>query len=157
MFVRTIEPAFYDTDALGHVNNTRLPAWFELARNDLFKLFTPDLDPRRWRLIMARMEIDYRAELHYGTDIEIRTYLSRLGNSSFTVTQEAHQSGTLTNVDIPYWSTSIMRPSAPSPSRARCAKPWRNTCSRRRAKTHDPGGEGSGKGRCGFLAGDLRA
>ncbi|MBW6390394.1 acyl-CoA thioesterase [Billgrantia antri] len=98
MFVRTIEPAFYDTDALGHVNNTRLPAWFELARNDLFRLFTPDLDPRKWRLIMARMEIDYRAELHYGSEIEIRTYVSRLGNSSFTVTQEARQKGELTNL-----------------------------------------------------------
>lgn len=98
MFVRTIEPAFYDTDALGHVNNTRLPAWFELARNDLFRLFTPDLDPRKWRLIMARMEVDYRAELLYGQDIEILTYLSRLGNSSFTVTQEARQNGQLTNL-----------------------------------------------------------
>ena len=98
MLTRTIEPAFYDTDALGHVNNTRLPAWFELARNDLFRLFTPDLDPAKWRLIMARMEIDYRAELHYGHDIEVRTYLSRLGNSSFTVTQEAHQKGELTNL-----------------------------------------------------------
>ncbi len=98
MFVRTIEPAFYDTDALGHVNNTRLPAWFELARNDLFRLFTPDLDPRKWRLIMARMEVDYRAELQYGQEIEIRTYLSRLGNSSFTVSQEARQGGTLTNL-----------------------------------------------------------
>ena len=47
---------------------------------------------------MARMEIDYRAELHYGHDIEVRTYLSRLGNSSFTVTQEAHQKGELTNL-----------------------------------------------------------
>ncbi|WP_163577932.1 acyl-CoA thioesterase [Halomonas faecis] len=98
MFVRTIEPAFYDTDALGHVNNTRLPAWFELARNDLFKLFTPDLDPAKWRLIMARMEIDYRAELHYGHEIELRTYLARLGNSSFTVAQEAWQKGELTNL-----------------------------------------------------------
>lgn len=98
MFTRTIEPAFYDTDALGHVNNTRLPAWFELARNDLFRLFTPDLDPRKWRLIMARMEVDYRAELQYGRDIEIRTYLSRLGNSSFTVSQEARQDGVLTNL-----------------------------------------------------------
>ncbi|MDN3555401.1 acyl-CoA thioesterase [Halomonas maura] len=98
MFVRTIEPAFYDTDALGHINNTRLPAWFELARNDLFRLFTPDLDPRQWRLIMARMEIDYRAELYYGHDIEIRTYLTRLGTSSFTVTQEARQNGVLANL-----------------------------------------------------------
>lgn len=98
MFVRKVEPAFYDTDALGHVNNTRLPAWFELARNDLFRLFTPDLDPRKWRLIMARMEVDYRAELQYGQEIEIRTYVSRLGNSSFTVSQEARQSGKLTNL-----------------------------------------------------------
>ncbi|MBY5970064.1 acyl-CoA thioesterase [Halomonas denitrificans] len=98
MLTRTIEPAFYDTDALGHINNTRLPAWFELARNELFRLFTPDLDPAKWRLIMARMEIDYRAELHYGHDIEIRTYLSRLGKSSFTVTQEAHQQGVMTNI-----------------------------------------------------------
>nr|WP_281187372.1 thioesterase family protein [Halomonas shengliensis] len=98
MFVRTVEPAFYDTDALGHVNNTRLPAWFELARNDLFRLFTPDLDPRKWRLIMARMEVDYRAELQYGEEIEIRTYVSRLGNSSFTVSQEARQGGKLTNL-----------------------------------------------------------
>jgi acyl-CoA thioester hydrolase len=98
MFIRTIEPAFYDTDALGHVNNTRLPAWFELARNDLFRLFTPDLDPRKWRLIMARMEVDYRAELQYGCEIEIRTYISRLGNSSFTVSQEARQNGQLTNL-----------------------------------------------------------
>ncbi|MGS2742265.1 acyl-CoA thioesterase [Halomonas sp. LS-001] len=98
MFTRTIEPAFYDTDALGHINNTRLPAWFELARNDIFKLFTPDLSPQKWRLIMARMEVDYRAELFYGHDIEIRTYLTRLGNSSFTVTQEARQLGKLANL-----------------------------------------------------------
>lgn len=98
MFTRTIEPAFYDTDALGHINNTRLPAWFELARNDIFKLFTPDLSPQKWRLIMARMEVDYRAELFYGHDIEIRTYLTRLGNSSFTVTQEACQLGKLANL-----------------------------------------------------------
>lgn len=98
MFVRTIEPAFYDTDALGHINNTRLPAWFELARNDLFRLFTPDLDPRKWELILARMEVDFRAELHYGRNIEIRTYISRLGSSSFTVSQEARQDEQLTNL-----------------------------------------------------------
>ncbi|HET8789993.1 MAG TPA: thioesterase family protein [Modicisalibacter sp.] len=95
MFSRILEPAFYDTDALGHINNTRLPAWFELARNDLFRLFTPDLDPRKWALIMARMDIEYRAELYYGEDIEVRTWLTRLGNSSFTVTQQAWQGSRL--------------------------------------------------------------
>ncbi|MFO8046893.1 MAG: thioesterase family protein [Halomonas sp.] len=98
MFTRTIEPAFYDTDALGHINNTRLPAWFELARNDIFRLFTPDLDPRKWRLMLARIEVVYYGELQYGSEIEIRTYISRLGNSSFTVSQEAWQAGQMTNL-----------------------------------------------------------
>lgn len=93
MFIRTLEPAFYDTDALGHINNTRLPAWFEWARNDLFRLFTPDLDPRKWALIMAHLDVEFRAELFFGEDIELRTWLTRLGNSSFTVTQEAWQNG----------------------------------------------------------------
>lgn len=93
MFTRRVEPAFYDTDALGHINNTRLPAWFELARNDLFRLFVPDLDPRKWPLIMAKLDVEFRAELFYGQDVEIRTWISRLGNSSFTVAQEAWQAG----------------------------------------------------------------
>lgn len=95
MFTRTVEPAFYDTDALGHINNTRLPAWFELARNDLFRLFTPDLDPRKWSLIMARLDVEFRAELFYGEAVEIRTWLTHLGTSSFTVTQTAWQNGRL--------------------------------------------------------------
>ncbi|MGO2415088.1 acyl-CoA thioesterase [Cobetia crustatorum] len=93
MYFKTLEPAFFDTDALGHVNNTRLPAWFEWARNDLFRVFVPDLDPRKWPLIMARIEVDFLAELQYGHEVEIRTWLSRLGGSSFTVTQEVWQHG----------------------------------------------------------------
>lgn len=95
MFVTTLEPAFHDTDALGHINNTRLPAWFEQGRTELFRFFTPDLDPRKWRLILARFDVEFMAELHYGTSVEICTYLTRLGNSSFTVTQEARQHGEL--------------------------------------------------------------
>ncbi|GGY08294.1 thioesterase [Litchfieldella qijiaojingensis] len=95
MFVRTLEPAFSDTDALGHINNTRLPVWFEQGRTDLFRLFTPDLDPRNWRLILARFDVEFHAELFYGLPVEIRTYLTRLGNSSFTVTQQAWQAGRL--------------------------------------------------------------
>lgn len=86
-------PSFTDTDALGHINNTRLPVWFERARNDLFRLFTPDLDPKKWRLILASIKIDFLGELFYGEDIEVKTYLERIGNSSFVVIQEAWQSG----------------------------------------------------------------
>lgn len=95
MYSYTLTPAFYDTDALGHINNTRLPQWFEAARNELFRIFTPDLDMRKWQLIMARIEVDYLGELFYGRDVEIRTFVCHIGNSSFTVLQEAWQDGKL--------------------------------------------------------------
>lgn len=95
MFTYALTPGFTDTDALGHINNTRLPVWFELARNDVFRLFTPDLDPKKWELILARIEVDFVGELFYGENVEIRTYIERIGKSSFTVGQEAWQHGRL--------------------------------------------------------------
>lgn len=95
MYTLTITPAFYDTDGLGHINNTRVPQWFEAARNELFRIFTPDLDMKRWQLIMARIEVDYLGELFYGREVEIRTFICKIGNSSFTVLQEAWQDGKL--------------------------------------------------------------
>lgn len=44
MFKEIIKPRFNETDALSHINNTVLTAWFEGARDPIFKLFTPDLD-----------------------------------------------------------------------------------------------------------------
>lgn len=46
MFKEIIQPRFNETDALGHINNTVLTAWFEGARDPIFKLFTPDLDTK---------------------------------------------------------------------------------------------------------------
>ena len=95
MFRYLLTPGFTDTDALGHINNTRLPVWFELARNDVFRIFTPDLNPKKWELILARIEVDFVGELFYGQDVEIRTFIERIGSSSFTVGQEAWQNGEL--------------------------------------------------------------
>ena len=43
---KIITPGFYETDALGHINNTVIPMWLEKARTPIFKIFTPDLDPK---------------------------------------------------------------------------------------------------------------
>ncbi|WP_136068916.1 acyl-CoA thioesterase [Modicisalibacter radicis] len=91
MFTRTLDPTFSDTDALGHINNTRIPVWFEFARNDICRLFTPDLDPRKWVLILARIEVEYRAELYFNAPVELRTGVSWIGSSSFTVDQALYQ------------------------------------------------------------------
>lgn len=88
-----LQPRFNETDALGHINNTVLATWFEGARDSVFRVFSPRLDPQTWQLILAKFSIEFHAELFYGQPVEIRTWVSRMGTSSFDVSQEAWQQG----------------------------------------------------------------
>jgi acyl-CoA thioester hydrolase len=91
MFTESISPRFSDTDALGHINNTKPPIWFEGAREPIFKFFTPELEPSKWQLIIAKIEVNYHGQLFFGEPIEIKTFVSRIGGSSFDVYQELWQ------------------------------------------------------------------
>lgn len=91
MFRMTVTPRFYETDALGHINNTVISGWFETAREPVFRLFNPALALDHWNLILARVEIDYVAQTHYGHEVTLLTGIERIGNSSFVVAQEAWQ------------------------------------------------------------------
>lgn len=93
MFTMKVTPRFYETDALGHINNTVLSNWFEAAREPVFRLFNPGLELGKWNLILARVAIDYVAQTHYGKEVEVRSWIGRIGNSSFVVEQEAWQEG----------------------------------------------------------------
>ena len=97
MYTITIQPRFGDTDCLGHINNTVLALWFETARNPLFKIFVPDLNfrPETFPLIMAHSEYDFVDILFFQYEVEVRTWISRIGNKSFTVYHEAWQEGRL--------------------------------------------------------------
>lgn len=95
MFVEKIQPRFAETDALGHINNAVLPVWFEQARTPYFKIFVPTLDVKNWTLILARIDVEFVAEMFYGQDVEIHSYTKKIGNSSFIVYQEAWQNGEL--------------------------------------------------------------
>ncbi len=86
-----IMPGFYETDAIGHINNTVIPMWFEKCRMPLFKYFTPDLDPGKWNLILVRIEVDYIAQIGYEDPVTIKTGVQRIGTSSFVVRQEVFQ------------------------------------------------------------------
>jgi acyl-CoA thioester hydrolase len=87
----TVQPRFSETDALGHINNTVIPVWFETARTPIFKIFNPELDLTKWNLIIAKIDVNYQAQIHYPGDIEIKTYVKKLGNSSLTLLQEVYQ------------------------------------------------------------------
>lgn len=93
MFKEVVTPRFSETDALGHINNTVIPIWFEQARRPIFQFFTPDLDPASWSLIVARIEIDFVGELNYKSDAVIDTSIVKIGNSSFQIQQIINQGG----------------------------------------------------------------
>lgn len=97
MFIDYVTPRFGDIDGLKHVNNTVIADWFEIGRNGIFRYFTPDLNLsyEKWKLIMVRTEFDFISQMFFGQDVEIRTYLLKIGNSSFTLGHEAWQDGEL--------------------------------------------------------------
>ncbi|AEP28480.1 acyl-CoA thioesterase [Brumicola nitratireducens] len=106
---------FYETDALQHVSNTVLVGWFETARLPIFKYFTPDLDLNNWPLILANYNVDFLEQIYLAGPVEVKTWVSRIGNSSFVVYQELWQSntkkakGTTTLVRFDYASKKSVR------------------------------------------------
>jgi len=97
MFTEKVTPRFGDADGLRHINNIALVEWFEVGRNPIFRMFTPDLDLsyENWKLILVRTEFDYMGQMYYGKEVEIRSYITDIGNSSFTIGHEAWQDGEL--------------------------------------------------------------
>lgn len=90
-----VTPRFSDIDGLGHVNNTVIPNWFEQARNPIYQLFNPTMNFKEWNLILARFEVDFVSQIFYHQDVEVRSWISRIGRSSFEVYQETWQNGQL--------------------------------------------------------------
>jgi len=115
MFSENITPRFSDTDALGHINNTMIPIWFEGARDPVFRLFSPQLNLQKWPLILAKIDVLFHAQIFYGQSLEIRTYISRIGGASFDVYQELWQneqkcaSGTAVMVNFCYETQSSQK------------------------------------------------
>jgi acyl-CoA thioester hydrolase len=91
MFSEEFNVRFYETDALAHVSNTVLVGWFEMGREPIFKLFNPELDLQNWPLILASYKVDFLEQIYYGYKVQVRTYISRIGTSSFDVYQELWQ------------------------------------------------------------------
>ncbi|MGL4517652.1 acyl-CoA thioesterase [Shewanella sp.] len=91
-----IHPRFTETDGLGHINNTVIPVWCEAARTPIFEIFNPELDLHQWNLIVAGFTVAFIAPTYYGKSVTVKTYVSRIGNSSFELTQTCWQAGNKT-------------------------------------------------------------
>jgi acyl-CoA thioester hydrolase len=75
---------FRDVDALGHVNNAVFLTYLEEARI----AFLVPLGAEVSNMILARVEIDFRAPLRMGDEIEIGVRPANVGTKSFELEYE---------------------------------------------------------------------
>lgn len=80
---------FQDVDRLGHVNNVAIAAYAESGRVELLESVAPDALEARdipyW--VIARLEIQFRAQALYPGQIHIGNRVLRAGNTSLTLGQ----------------------------------------------------------------------
>ena len=74
---------FSDTDAMGHVNNAVYLTYLEVARERYWREVFGLQDYRDVDIIMARVEIDFRAPIVPGDSILVGVRASALGRKSF--------------------------------------------------------------------------
>ncbi|WP_053363719.1 thioesterase family protein [Bacillus sp. FJAT-27251] len=95
MFEKVIDPRVSETDGAGHINNTVIPVWFESGRDEIFRLFTPDLSFDDWKMVIIHFDVDFVHQLFYGKKAIVKTWIKEIGNTSLKVYEEIHQEGRL--------------------------------------------------------------
>jgi acyl-CoA thioester hydrolase len=76
---------FSDTDMIGHVNNVAFAALIESGRVNFTRSGVITNMPDDLLVVMRRIELDYRAELHWPAEIDLGSRLLRIGTSSFQI------------------------------------------------------------------------
>ena len=95
MIETPIIPRVSETDGAGHINNTVIPIWFEGGRTEIFRVLTPDLAFKNWRVALVNMNVDYLAQTYFQDPAVVRTWVDKVGTKSFTLYEELWQGARL--------------------------------------------------------------
>jgi acyl-CoA thioester hydrolase len=87
-FVHRETVRFRDLDGFGHVNNAVYLTYLEEARNALLAHLGLARGVDEITMILARVEIDFRAQAGIGDELEIGVRPSRFGGKSFDLEYE---------------------------------------------------------------------
>ena len=92
----TLQVRFRDIDAFGHVNNAVFFSYVEQARiRYLLDVLAPSEPFDRLPLILARVELDFRSPIYFGTDVTVETRVDRIGRSSIGMSHRMMADGRL--------------------------------------------------------------
>ncbi|MGY3255969.1 acyl-CoA thioesterase [Pseudomonas chlororaphis] len=84
---------YADTDRQGHVNNAVFATFLETGRVEIiYDPHAPLAEPGS-EFVIARLELDLRAELRWPGTVQIGTRVATLGKSSMTLEQALFQDG----------------------------------------------------------------
>ena len=88
MFVHRERVRFRDLDAMGHVNNAVFLTYIESARVAFLEHLGAAPTLEAMSIIVARIEIDFRAPVGLGDEVEVSVRASRFGAKSFDLDHE---------------------------------------------------------------------
>ena len=94
-FVTTDKVRYNDTDRQGHVNNAVFATYMELARVEVLHHSDLGLREDGASLVLARLVIDFRAEIHFPGEVQIGTRVGKVGRSSIAFENAIFQHGQL--------------------------------------------------------------
>ncbi|MGN6429304.1 MAG: acyl-CoA thioesterase [Gaiellaceae bacterium] len=86
---------FRDLDPMGHVNNAVFLTYLEQARNTFLEELGVATGLNEMNMILARAEIDFRAPVSLGQEIEIAVRAGSCGTKSFELDYELVADGTI--------------------------------------------------------------
>lgn len=93
--IRTrIQTRFSDTDAMGHFSSGSYVTFMEVGRLEFYRQLH-ELTGQQPATVVANINIDFLRESHYGEELEVTSWCSRLGSKSMTISSEITANGTL--------------------------------------------------------------
>ena len=84
------EIRFVDIDSYGIVHNANFLIYFEQSRIALFNKISEKWNWSEHGVLVARQEIDYKHPVKLGDDLEITTWVEKMGEKSITCAYTAH-------------------------------------------------------------------
>jgi acyl-CoA thioester hydrolase len=92
-FVHEERVRFRDLDPMGHVNNAVFLTYLEQARVAFFSEMGAATGLADMNMIVARVEIDFKAPVRLGQNVEVSVRASRFGTKSFDLEYELRVEG----------------------------------------------------------------
>lgn len=84
---------FADTDRNGHITSSVFAICCQSGRLALLSDPVRDVTPPASQFVLARLELDYRREMHWPGSVEIGTRVEHIGRSSIILAQALFQNG----------------------------------------------------------------